>query len=184
MSENTTEAQVQTVQKFRHEAKDALVAGRSKVLDGLARTQESQVVYKMLNGAIENIIAGREGLTQEQQVENLNSAREKVGESLAGLPDAVAAAVTAGAEAAQAKVARLEERLAAAKAAASGDSAGLVEAAVEAASKARSILDEAATFAQERDFDAWQEEKAARRGVTSSDEVEDDSDSEDDNPDF
>ncbi len=169
MSEETqTVARPDTVQKFRHAARASLVKARSHL--GSFRTAETKAVYNLLNGTIEEIIRGRQGLTQEEQVEHLGRAEAKVNANLDGLPEAV--------EAAKASVMALLE--------------GWETEIVAQANEARDILAEAKAFAAERDFEAHQEAKRSRRygGYTppaygdaqpeDADEVDDDEDADED----
>lgn len=149
MTENTTETR--TVQNYRHAARRVLTQARESLA---LRTDATHEVYRLLNGSIEKILAGRPGLTQEQQVEFLENAKAKVAENREALAEAVERAK-------QEVIAQVE---------AWDFDTALVE--------ALSTLDEAREFAATRDFDAWQAQK--RRTRYGFDDEADDSTAEED----
>lgn len=131
--ENTA-TETKTVQKYRHEAKRSLVTARERLA---LRSDETREVYNLLNGTIEGVIRGRSGVSQEEQVERLTEARDRLVANLESLPEKV--------EAAKASVlAQIE---------------GWEASITEEANKAVATLTEAAQFAAERDFDAHQQRK-------------------------
>lgn len=160
MSENT--AAPQTVRQYRHAAVNVLKEARAVLNNGAIRTEESREVYLDLNGSIESILRGETGVTQEQQVERLTSARDKVEENLQTLPAKIEAAKVAGEVAIEkfraAEKKRVEETIAQAK-----EALTKFDGIAEVAQGAVSVLTEAAQFAAERDFDAHQEAKRAAR---------------------
>lgn len=135
MSENTTETR--TVQQFRHAARRVLTQARETLA---VRTDATGDVYRLLNGSIESIIAGRPGYSQEEQVERLDAARQQVEQNREALAEAV--------ERAKAEVIAQVE--------AWDFDTALTE--------ALNTLTEAREFAATRDFDAHQEAKRSRRG--------------------
>ncbi len=135
-----TQNEIQTVQQYRHAARRQLKQGREALS---LRTDETREVYELLNGMIEQTIAGQVGLSQDQQVERLDTALTRLKENQASLPERVAAAR----EAILAQVDGWENSI------------------TEQANGAVATLTEARDFARERDFDAWQAAKAERRGT-------------------
>lgn len=156
MTETTNETR--TVQQYRHDARRQLKAGREALA---LRTDETREVYNLLNGAIESVIAGRPGFSQEEQVERLDLALTTLQENLSSLPEKVA-------QAREAVLAQID---------------GWESSITEQANAAVSTLAEARDFARDRDFDAWQEQKRQRRGGESVysdfDEVEDEDEGDD-----
>lgn len=152
MTEETTETR--TVQQYRHEARRNLNDARSRLK---FRTDATAEIYSRLNGAISEVLRGRTGLTQEQQVEHLNEARNRVQESLIALPDLIAQAKAELTEQIEASLAQIESD----------------------AKRAVETLSEAAAFAEQRDFDAHQQRKAQNAPVYD-DYSEDYDDEEDD----
>ncbi len=159
MSENTTETR--TVQNFRHDARRSLKQAQESIT---LRTDGTREVYVLVNGMIERTIAGRTGLTQDEQVESLTKAHDTLTENMAVLPEKIAeakASVLAQVEAWETTI-------------------------LAKAQSAVDTLAEARDFAAERDFDAWQEEKRNRRSRgysnpsgMSSDDLDDDPEPED-----
>ena len=153
MTENTTETR--TVQDYRHDARRSL----KQAQEALAlRTDGTREVYQMVNGMIETVLVGRPGYSQEEQVERLTKAHDTLTENMLALPEAI--------ESAKASVlAQIE--------AWETDILAKAQAAVD-------TLAEAKTFAAERDFEAWQEAKARRRGMSSYSEYTEADDEDDD----
>lgn len=145
--------ETRTVQNYRHDARRTLYGAREKLA---LRTPETQEVYRLINGAVEGIIRGRVGLTQEQQVEHLNRAAETLRENLESLPEKV--------DAAKESVTALIE-----------DWENSIKA---EAQNAIDTLDEAAAYAADRDFEAHQQAKG-RYSDEDGDEDEDEDDDED-----
>lgn len=85
-------ADLKTVRDYRHAAKAALARGREALA---LRNDLTKEVYLLINGAIEEILRGRQGLSQEEQVEHLDSALTKVADAKAALPEKIAAAKAA-----------------------------------------------------------------------------------------
>lgn len=132
------ENETRTVRNYRHAARRSLTGAREALA---LRSNETREVYHLLNGAIEGVIRGEVGLSQESQVERLNKAHTTLQENLADLPAKV--------EAAKASVTALLEEW---------------ENSIKSkAEEALATLAEAATFAEERDFEAWQAQKAERK---------------------
>jgi len=178
MSEINTEAPA-NVRSYRHKAVGILKAAR-KPFERAPYGSKRREAYYLLNGTIETILAGRPGLSQEEQVEHLNNAREKAEgnfEVLSGLveeaieeakeafsPEAKEAALERAKAKRDEKVAQVEARYAAKVEEiearfANPEEIGNV---VEKATPVLAVLAEAADFAAERDFEAWQEAKRAR----------------------
>lgn len=162
MTEEATE--IRTVRTYRHEARRALTEARSRLK---FRTDATGEIYNRLNGAIEDLLRGRQGLSQEAQVTYLNRANEKVNKGLSEIPTLIE-------QAREELVAQIDAALAAIQ---------------EDAGRATEILTEAATFAAERDFAAHQERKGHPVGTAEAhipsesdyeDDAEDDEDTEDD----
>lgn len=137
-AENTQVEDAQTVQKYRHSARRVLTEARS----GLAlRTEGTGEVYRLLNGTIESVIQGRQGLSQEQQVANLEQALTTARENREVLADKV--------EAARAEILEQIE--------------GWGEDFTTKMDEAIATLEEAREFAASRDFDAHQQRKVEAR---------------------
>lgn len=133
MTENTTETR--TVQEYRHEARRVLTQAREALA---LRTDATAEVYRLLNGSIESILAGRQGLSQEEQVAHLDEAKTTVEANR----EQIAAAVEAAREQVIAQVKAWDF---------DGALAG-----------ALGVLSEAREFAATRDFEAHQERKRSR----------------------
>lgn len=143
---NNTETR--TVQNYRHEARRVLTQARERLA---LRTESTQVIYHLLNGSIETVLAGRQGLSQEEQVAALDAAKEQVAANRAEIGVAV--------EAAKAEIiAQIE----------AWDF-------TEALTAVEDVLMEAREFAATRDFEAHQTAKYGSR-TTSYDDFEDDGD--------
>ena len=84
MTENTTETR--TVQQYRHEARRVLAQARETLA---LRSPATAEIYRLLNGPIDEMLAGREGLTQAEQVERLEQARATVEANRAELAEVV-----------------------------------------------------------------------------------------------
>jgi CRISPR/Cas system type I-B associated protein Csh2 (Cas7 group RAMP superfamily) len=81
-----TNTETRTVQNYRHEARRVLTQARERLA---LRTESTQVIYGLLNGSIEHTLAGRQGLTQEQQVSALDEAISTVESNLEEVTAAV-----------------------------------------------------------------------------------------------
>jgi hypothetical protein len=151
-----------TVQGYRHEAK----RGLSKARETLSfRTEETKEVYSMINGTISSILAGRQGFTQEQQVEHLDNALAKVKEAQENLPEKIAAAR----ESVIAALDNMETRI------------------LSEVATAAEVLTEAREFAATRDFAAHQERKQRNKygsGYSGVTDFADDADDYEEDPDF
>lgn len=151
-TEATEQVRPATVQQYRHAAKRSLKTAQEAISLRNGNTRE---VYKLVNGMVEQTIAGRQGLSQDEQVETLGQAVETLNENMALLPEKIA-------EAKAAVLAQIEAW----------------EVTVTAkAQEAVDTLTEARDFAANRDFEAWQEQKRQKReggyhGYTEHDEDE------------
>lgn len=144
MTENT---ETRTVQQYRHAARRVLTQARETLA---VRTEATAEVYRLLNGSIEEILRGREGLSQAEQVEYLDNARATVEANRAELTEAI--------EQAKAEAIAMVQ---------SWDfDAALAE--------ALSILSDAREYAATRDFDAHQQVKRQRQGYDIGDESSED----------
>ncbi len=143
------ENETRTVQKYRHAARRSLTEARETLS---VRTPETKEVYLLLNGQIEEIIRGRTGLSQEQQVEHLSNALAKVEEGMEVLPEKI--------EAAKASVLAIVETW--------------EETILAKAREAAETLTEAKEFAANRDFAAWQAQKGRPSSSTYTETSEDD----------
>lgn len=193
MSENTAEVTETptTVQQFRHKAVGILKEARKPLGRHPEYDTARHEAYSLLNGTIETILMGRTGLSQEEQVSFLINARNKAEENLNALkpvieavkeefsPEVVAekrkAALAAAEEAYQREVERINAKF-------DGQTPEGLDGIFKAARPVLDLLDEAAKFAAERDFDAHQQEKFARRNSWATDTPEPEGD-EDEQPD-
>lgn len=135
-----TPVEFTTVREFRHAAKSVLVEARALLK---FRSDDTKEVYTLLNGVIENIVKGVQGLSQEQQVERLYDATEQAKENREKVVAAAEAARDAIIEQAQA----------------------LPERAVAALDSAIETLEAGREFAENRDFKAHQSKKRRSRGT-------------------
>lgn len=127
-----------TIQNYRHEVRSELQEGR----DLLAlRSASSQKAYHLINGPLTALLEGREGLTQEEQVEKLSSVRDSLTKNIAELPEAIASAKAE----VEAQIGEWEEAI------------------LAHAQAALATVTIAAEFAASRDFEAHQETKRERR---------------------
>lgn len=156
-TETATEGR-SSIREFRHAAKAALANAQAKVS---RRTTEGDTLYRLVNGVISGILNGRQGLSVEGQVKQLDRAIRQVKQNQSQVADAAAAAQESVVAEAQAKVDRRKERLAEAEAAlaALNDGEGFSGLFAAALDETAAILTEAKQFAQERDFAAHQEAK-------------------------
>ena len=153
MSENTTETR--TVQSYRHSARRSLKQAQEAIS---LRTSETKEVYTLVNGMIEEVIRGRTGLSQDEQVSRLSEAHDALVTNMETLPDKIAAAK-------EAVIAILD---------------GWETTILAKAQEATDTLAEARDFAAERDFDAWQAQKKRGYVAPSPDTDEDDDADEED----
>lgn len=152
------ENETRTVQKYRHAARKSLTEARERLA---LRTDETYEVYRLLNGQISDVLQGVAGLSQETQVERLNTAKEKVEAGLTDLPAKVAAAK----DSVLALIEDWEQSI------------------TEKAQEAITTLEEAATYAAERDFEAHQQAKQERKYAPAMDYDESDEDDDEDDED-
>lgn len=137
----TTEKQPRfdNVRAYRHAATGALSQGREALS---LRTDATHEVYSLINGAISEILRGRQGFGVEEQVAHLDDALAKVTEAKEALPEKIAAAKAS-------IVAALDE----------WDAKIMGE-----TQEAFKVLREAKEFAATRDFEAHQARKRERGG--------------------
>jgi ABC-type ATPase with predicted acetyltransferase domain len=173
LSENTEAAETATegrssVRQFRHDAKNRLREAQREI-GSIRYTPEGSRLYRLVNGVISGILAGRTGLSQEGQVKQINRAIRQVNKNKTYVVDAANAAAASLVTHAEQEVENLKAALAEAEAKvaslkAEGTDTGLADSMVAALDETAAILTEARDFAQNRDFAAHQEAKGHRVG--------------------
>lgn len=159
MTDTNTEAPAtKTVQTYRHEARDSLKAAQRTLQ---LRSDATKAAHDAINGTISAVLRGRQGLSQEQQVEHLEEALSKVNEALTNLPEQIEAIKASWSE----QIESFGEDL------------------ITQVKVARVTLHEAREYAASRDFEAHQASKG--RSVSASygedyDESDEDESGEDD----